>query len=69
MCVAGDGHCSGWYASYWNAFFFSIDSLRIAKMRTKYNLRVHSLDVNYCMDHSLSDVLYCTKSLFTLVIY
>ena len=23
VCSRRDGHCSGWYASYWNAFLFA----------------------------------------------
>ena len=26
-----DGHCSGWYASYWNAFLFKMLTLKLAQ--------------------------------------
>ena len=38
-CVAGgvsgrtDDHCSGWYASYWNAFLLLLARLRTPKLR------------------------------------
>ena len=27
MCGRRDGHCSGWYASYWNAFLSTVTSI------------------------------------------
>ena len=35
-CVAGDGHCSGRYASYWNAFLLQLNLSAFLKPYASY---------------------------------
>ena len=42
MCGRRNGHCSGQYASYWNAFFFKGEMLNFFHRKTLISLEISS---------------------------